>query len=408
MGKLRVLIFLMTMVIVGVGVYFASLYARGYRFNRETFDFSPSGLLVLKSNPEGAIIEIDGEIQGATNSNLTLPPGTYKVVVRKEGYQSWQKDLTVFKEVVTEADAHLFKTAPSLSAMTLNNVFNPLPSYDFTKIAYAVSDTEENIKSEKDGLWILETVNLPLGFAKDPRRITNGDFSQATFLFSPDGRQILVTNKLGSYLLDTSTYTPQSDWVAVTTRKDEILTDWKDEQEKRLASQLRGLPENLVDVLKNKSEHVFFSPDETKILYLVKEDASLPNDLIKPVPGSSTQKEERALKNGRVYVYDIKEDRNFYISSVDGETKDCKIQSSLIQLNCAKIVTWFPTSRHLVETDEEKVTVMDYDGLNRQSVYTGSFVAPYAFPSISDDRIIILTNLGSNSDNSNLYSVSIK
>jgi hypothetical protein len=51
---------------------------------------------------------------------------------------------------------------------------------------------------------------------------------------------------------------------------------------------------------------------------------------------------------------------------------------------------------------------MDYDGSNRQTVYTGSFITPFAFPFASADRLLILTNLGADSSLPNLYTVTIK
>ena len=51
---------------------------------------------------------------------------------------------------------------------------------------------------------------------------------------------------------------------------------------------------------------------------------------------------------------------------------------------------------------------MDYDGTNRQEVYAGSYVAPHAYPALTTDRIIILTNLGANTSPPNLYSLSLK
>jgi len=186
MTKIRVFIFLLTIVVVaGLGLI-ASLYARGYRFDVETLRFVPNGLLVVKSNPDGAQVFIDAELKTATNATIPLPPGTYDVEIRKEGYFPWKKRLVIEKEIVTEADASLFKTVPSLSAITYSGVVNPVASEDLTKIAYAVPKT---------GLWVIETVNLPLGFTRNPRRITDGDLTNASWEWSPNGREILLITK---------------------------------------------------------------------------------------------------------------------------------------------------------------------------------------------------------------------
>ena len=58
--------------------------------------------------------------------------------------------------------------------------------------------------------------------------------------------------------------------------------------------------------------------------------------------------------------------------------------------------------------EEGKIVIMDYDGTNTQTVYSGSYEFPFAFPFGSNEKIIILTNLGGDSSPPNLYSLSLK
>ena len=95
MTRTRLLIFFLTIFIVATVGYLITLYARGYRFDPTTFRFAPNGLLVIKSNPDGAQIYINGELKTATNATISLPPDTYDVSVRKDGYMPWQKRLTI-------------------------------------------------------------------------------------------------------------------------------------------------------------------------------------------------------------------------------------------------------------------------------------------------------------------------
>ena len=408
MTKTRIIIFFTTILIVLTLGYFASLYARGYKFNPKDKKITATGLLVIKSSPEAAQIFIDNKLRNATNTTISLAPGTYDISVKKEGYHSWNKRLVIEKEIVTEVNANLFKTAPSLSAITLSPAINPLPSDDFTKIAYSVPATIENVNEDKEGLWIIETVDLPLGFAKNPKRITDGDLSDTTWQWSPDGREILLKTKTGAFQLDTGVFTAQKDRINISSNTDKILKKWKDEREKRFKAQLRGLPDALVEVLANKTKKVIFSPDETKILYLAISDATLPDKLIKPVPGASTQKEERSIKKYSAYVYDIKEDRNFFISKADENIDECEYNTPALLLSCKSALSWFPTSEQLILADEEKVIIMDYDSTNKQEVYSGTYTAPNAFPTVSKDRLMILTNLGADSALPNLYSIRLK
>jgi len=384
--------------VVGTGVYLLSQYAKGYRFNSETMSFAPSGLLVVKSNPEAARIFIDGEFETVTNNNLSVAPGTYDFTIKKEGFHDWRKRVKVEKEVVTELDAQLFTLTPSLSATTFTSVTDPKPSPDYTKIGYVAPATLENINQDKEGLWVIETVNLPIGFVRDPRRITNGDLDNITWEWSPNGRQILIKTENGSFLLETSEYTPQEERVNITAKLDEILTDWEDEKQKRLNSQLKGLPDEIKKVLED-ANLVLFSPDEKQVFYIASSEITLPDNLIEPMPGASAIKQNRHIKKDHTYVYNIKNDTNYLI---------LENSLGLLEESPKEALAWFPTSRNLIYSKKESIVIMDSDGSNHQGVYSGSYVAPNAFPVVSKDRLIILTNLGANSNPPNLYSLNVK
>ena len=177
MTKVRILFFLITLVVVGSVGLFASYYARGYRLNIKTFKFQPNGILVLKSEPDGASVYIDGTLKTVTNASISISPGTYDVEVKKDGYYSWYKRLTIEKEIVTQAYISLFRVVPSLSPVTSSGATNPVMSEDGSKIVYIQGN---------EGLWALDTFSLPLGFGSGPKQITDGDMTGATYIFSPD------------------------------------------------------------------------------------------------------------------------------------------------------------------------------------------------------------------------------
>ena len=401
MTRLRVLLGLLTLLVVGILGLFLSLYARGYRFDSQTLRFKPSGLLVVKSDPAGAQVFVNGELSTATDTTISLAPGTYDVSIKKEGFHPWNKRLLIEKEVVTEAIASLFRVAPSLSSVTFSGAVGPVLSPDGTRIAFATPSSRED--PEKGGLWLIETVNLPIGFARDPRRVTDGDLTTADWQFSPNGREILVSLGSSVFLLDSSTFTPQARRVNVAARKEIILAEWEKERGTRLSSQIKILPDELVDILERKASSIVFSPDETKILYTASGSATIRENLIKPLPGSSNQKEERDIKNTRTYVYDIKEDRNFLID----EGAESLIIDSKVLPEATRRLSWFPTSKHLVLSEAGKITIIDYDGTNKQLVYSGSYVSPHAYPFGSTSRLLILTNLGADTT-PNLYSLTLK
>ena len=400
MTKIRVLFFLITLVVVGSMGLFASYYARGYRLNIKTFKFQPNGILVLKSEPDGASVYINGELKTATNASISLSPGTYDVEVRRDGYFSWYKRLTIEKEIVTQATISLFKNAPSLSPVTSSGAVNPVMSEDGSKIAYIVLPSK-NIGSEKVGLWTLDTFSLPLGFGSGPKRITDGDLTGAVYVFSPDNRQVLLTISNSVYLLDTGSFTAQNQRVNIASKKDATITSWASEKENRDQILTRNLPPEIIDILTRKSSSFVFSPDGSMILYTASSSGTLPEGLTQPLPGASTQRQERSVQNGHTYIYDIKEDRNFLITDQPitiGNDDSAKVSA----------LRWMSTSKHLLLAQEGQIVVMDYDGTNRQVIYSGSYFAPSAFPFTNTTKILILTNLGSPSGGANLYTLTVK
>lgn len=404
MVKIRIFVLAVTFIVVTVVAYFLYLYAKGYRLNQKSLSLTPNGLLVIKSDPDGASIFINNELKTATNATIPLAPDTYDVTVSKDGYISWSKRLTIDKEVVTQTTAHLFKSAPSLTAITFSGVTKPVPSYDSAKIAYVITDGENNKGGENSGLWVFEMINLPVGFLREPRRVTDGNLADASYIWSPDGREILLTTKAGSYLLNVSQFTPQAKRVNIGSRREETLKTWKLQLDKKTASKLEKLPDELKSILERKTSSIVFSPDEDMVLYTASGSATIPDDLIPQLPGSSTQKQERDLEKDKTFVYDIKEDRNFLI---EGDSSNLVIETGY-ETKAERRISWLPTSRHLILAKQDKITIMDYDGTNRQVVYNGSYISPSAFPTLSTDRLIILTNFGSSTALPNLYFLGIK
>jgi len=400
MTKVRIIFFLITLIVVGTVGLFATYYARGYRFDLKTFKFQPNGILVLKSEPDGASVYIDSELKTATNASISLPPGTYDVEVRKDGYFSWYKRLTIEKEIVTEADISLFKDVPSLSPVTSSGAVNPVMSEDGSKIVFSILPSSDN-GSDKAGLWELDTYSFPLGFGAGPKRITDGDMTGSTYIFSPDGKQILLTISNSIFLIDTGSFTPQNQRVNIASKKDETLAAWTLEKTTKDQNLIRNLPPELSDILSRKTSNFVFSPDSSMILYTASDSASIPDGLVTPLPGASTQHQERDIQIGHTYVYDTKEDRNFLIT-------DRPVTIDNADNSQVGAVRWMSTSRQLLLAQTGQVVVMDYDGTNRQIIYSGSYIAPSVFPFSNTTRLLILTNLGAPTGAANLYTLTVK
>lgn len=385
----RTLFFFLVVASILFTTYLVIKIAKGYKLDLENLSFNPTGLLVATSNPDGAKIWINGLLKGATNSTISLTPREYKVEIKKDGYSPWSKTLKLEKELVVQTNALLFPILPDLKALTFNGAEKPLVSPDLSKVIYRTT--------KPGGLWVLDLNDWPFGLNREPRQIfissTRGrDLSTATYQWTPDSKQILLTFAAAkvqeNFLLDSNNTIDEVLLKDISSQLYSLSLQWSSDQKIREDQQMKKLPPVLTEIIQNNTKNLSFSPDETKILYTATASAQIPDNLIPAINGASTQTQQRLLKPGQTYVYDIKEDRNFPIPGG---------------------VSWFPTSRHLMLVEKNKATIMEYDDTNRTIVYNTPFVDLNVFPFPSGNRLLVLTTISSDpTAPANLYAVSLK
>ncbi len=384
-------------------------YGKGYRFNFDQGkpEFSGTGLLVATSNPDGAGVFINNHLTNATNSTINLTPAEYTVKISKEGYFPWEKKIKIQKEVVSKVDALLIPKAPKLENITTIGVSNPILDPSQTKLAYTVAS--QTLK--KNGIYILDLSNRPiLTLQSASTQISDdtiADFSTSSLSWSPDGNEILATTSAKStYLLKTNSFnqTPQD----VTATLSSIDTAWNKDIAEKKKSLISGLNKDLQKVIAENFEILSWSLDETKILYQASESGTIPL-VIKPrLLGIEATPEQREIRKGETYAYDIKEDKNY---KLDIENLPAGRQGLIFgsgNYQGPQPLVWFPDSKHLILVHNKKIELMDYDGTNITTIYAGPFVDNYVFPWPNGSKIIILTNLGNPDIAPNLYTIGLK
>jgi len=297
--------------------------------------------------------------------------------------------------LVVKTDAYLFPTYPELKPLTFTGAANPLISPDGKKVVFAVESEDE-----KAGLWVLDLSERALGLGREPLQIVQSapggrNFAKSDYQWSSDSKQILIvlakeTVQEENFLLETSSLNENTQLIDVTEQKAALLRRWQNEEEILQENKISRLPEELINILEATTKDILFSPDETKILYTATASASIPKELIPPLPGASTQTEQRELQPGKTYVYDLKEDRNFAIDLPE-EAK----------------ISWFPTSKHLFLVQKDKISIKEYDNTNEVNVYSGPFENSFAFTFPSGNRLLVLTSLSKDTP-PNLYSITLR
>lgn len=408
-----------------LGTIAVILYGRGYRPDFRENKLKTTGLLSATSDPIGAQVFLDGKLKTATNNPLNIDPGWYTVTISKESYIPWQKRLRVQGEVVTRADAFLFPTNPSLSPITTVGIEKPSLSPDGTKIAYIIPLGQSGVSSQKAGLWVYDLVERTLGFNRDPRQLGASsptfNFSNATLTWSPDSTQILADIGKTLRLYQTSR---SGDFQDVSATYQIILRDWEEARLLKERQKLASFKQEIVDVATSSARIIAFSPDETKILYEATASATLPLAINPPLIGTNSTEEERTILPGKLYVYDSREDKNFFLMqknelpqpaepspspSPQGKRQLQASPTSFAYNHKNQSIYWFPTNRHLVLTLPGKIDIMEYDRTNWVTVYSGPFIDGFMAPWPNGSRIIILTTLNPGvASLPNLYTVNLR
>ncbi|HEY1085273.1 MAG TPA: PEGA domain-containing protein [Candidatus Saccharimonadales bacterium] len=86
------------MMVVTIGVLsFVLLFVMlGYRFNSDRGTFQQGGLVQFISKPDGARVTVgSANLANRTRSKITLIPGDYLVKMERDGYELWQKNISV-------------------------------------------------------------------------------------------------------------------------------------------------------------------------------------------------------------------------------------------------------------------------------------------------------------------------
>ena len=88
---------------------------------------------------------------------------------------------------------------------------------------------------------------------------------------------------------------------------------WQKIKAEKDKAQLNSLPKKLRTVVPKDFNILQWSADETKILYQASQSATIPLIINPPLIGTDSTPQVSNIKKGEVYVYDIKEDRNYLI-----------------------------------------------------------------------------------------------
>lgn len=418
LAKNRVVFSIGIFIFILIATIAAIFWARGFKPNLRQAKIERTGIIVASSVPGGANVYLDGRLTSATNTNIGyLDPKTYKVRIEKEGYSTWEKDVEVKADLATEIKALLFPLAPQIKPLTITGAANPNLSPDGTKIVYGTA-------GERGGLYMLLLSQTPLPFRQDPHLLVKNlsagrlnasglDFSKSRFIWSGDSKQVIARfeNEKGEAIANLLIETDQNNqeprdisgsltstlaaWqeqinlhaqTLALTVPDEIKAATREAQQ--ATSNMKQVTGNTKPETKAPSFQfqvssfkldyfptgLIFSPDEEKTFY----KQSFPAD---------------KNREGQYKIYDSKNKKEYTLPDF----------SDLLN------VSWYPDSNHLVIIRKDLVTIIEADGTNNMTVFSGKFEDGFVFANPTGDRLIILTTLTQPEGTpTNLYAINLR
>ena len=460
---------LLSIAFVVAGSYLAIQYARGNWRVTDNGVVANTGLLNANSFPTGAQVFINDKLVTATDDTIYLEPDVYQIKIIKEGYSTWKKELDIQKELVTQTNAVLFPVAPSLIPLTFTGISKLHPSPDGQKLLFY---TDSASIDAKNGFYILELNSNFLSLQNSPKQLTDDlpalNLAEANIIWSPDSTELILmtTKEVGGkeFLLTTNAKIELNEQKDIAYQRQRILSGWEEEIYLKERQYLAKFPEEVIEIATMSAKNVYISPDKKRMIYTATASASIPEEIVPPIPATNTQIEERDLVPGNIYVYDREEDKNFRVLS---ETERPYLIDSLIATESAQLIDqdtelnfitkillsndldqekaksleasptaflrlqaadklataknfahyytgtqlnslqWFPDSKHLLYITENKVQVMEYDGQNNTVVYSGPLAEEFVYPWPDGSKLLIRTRFSPDSP-FNLYAINLK
>ncbi len=389
------------LVVIAFIAIVAIFWARGFKPNFRNGTIQRTGLIVANSLPTGAQVFIDDRLTSATNTSIAfLEPKTYKVKIEKDGYTTWQKDITVQADLATEINALLFPLAPQISPLTTTGATNPTLSPDSGKIIYGVSGVN-------GGAYVLPMTDNLFVFRQGTRLIAKNtaafDFSNAQFTWGPDSKQVIARfkttsgNVTANLMLDSDiSDQPLRD---VTASLGATIADWQQQINTRAQTLAVLAPSEVKSATEGAAPA---SPSPTPASSPATQFNNLTiqqsNNLINYYPTGLifSPDEEKVFyvdKNGKYHVYDLKN----------------KKQYTLPDFGDLITISWFPDSAHLVVAQKDQISIIESDGNNKMGIYSGKFGYGFVFAHPSGSKLVILTTLTQPEGTpANLYAINLK
>lgn len=197
----RILIYAVMVLAIIASVTFITLFVLGFRVNIGDGQVEQYAFLQFDSTPSGAVVRIDDVTVGSKTPNkISVKPGTHTITMKKNGYKTWTKTLSVgagtltwlnytlfipqdliVEPILTYGQVYSSSTSPESHSMLIQYSAD-IPSYDLVDLDSAMAKVSK----------ITLPSNVYTGSATDG---LSHDFQ--TMKWDDDGRYVLLRHTFG-------------------------------------------------------------------------------------------------------------------------------------------------------------------------------------------------------------------
>ena len=185
--KVRAVLFYLSVAVFFTGLPMILSSSLGYKFNPRTFKFTKTGLISIKTQPQGADVYLDGRLldQKTPATVNELLPGSYNIKIALKHHYPWVSLVNVEPRKVARFEKIiLFPSRPDIEQLNQEKISSFWMDDDEGRIYYFNQDENILYKSRLNGDKFEEIGSIPQEFSSLPRELK----------VSPDKQKILIFN----------------------------------------------------------------------------------------------------------------------------------------------------------------------------------------------------------------------
>lgn len=190
--RIRAILYYLSLFIFIAGLPFILSFALGYKLNPKTLRFTKTGIISLKTQPDGASVYLDGRLlQDKTPNTIhELLPGEYNLRIKLEKYYQWFGTVHVEAGKVSKLERIiLFPLRPDVKQLNIEKISSFWADSDKSKIYYLNQEEGIIYRSDLEGGNFEEIGVLP-EINSAPKKWKVSPDRKKLLYFSP--RQIAV------------------------------------------------------------------------------------------------------------------------------------------------------------------------------------------------------------------------